>query len=289
MEHPEALTPDKASEDSLRTTPTPATTFGPGARVSLHAIRDPSSRFGAVAAPHRDHPGETSVIPFTRRLPTGLLMAFVLGAIAASPSQAGVVVTGQLTAVAPPPSVQKGADQSSTTAIIFEERSSFALPSNIAVNVTAPGTSNTGNSYNPSPGTVAAGTLTDIWFFHSDPPGSVPTNYVGTATFDSPILGILDTLSTLNATDATLGHPGTAYPTGLPNRALEAPDTFTLSADDRTISFSFHTSGAVDEIRVLVAAVPEPSTMLTSAACAGGLIAFGAFRRLRRGSRAQVG
>jgi hypothetical protein len=208
-------------------------------------------------------------------------LAVVLVALAAAPSRAGVVVTGQLTVVAPPPSVQKGADQSSTTAIIFQERSGFTLPSNVAVDVTAPGTSNSGNGYTPSPGTVALGTSVDVWFIHSDPPGNVSTNYVGTVTFDTPILGIIDTIPGLNDTDASLGHPGTSYPTGLANRALETPDTLTLSANDRTISFNFTTSSAVDEVRILVAAVPEPSTLVTSAISAGVFFACSSWRRLR--------
>jgi hypothetical protein len=220
---------------------------------------------------------------FARQLPIGLLMAMMLFVIATSPLKAGVIVTGDVVVVAPPASVVKGADTTPVNAILFQERANFAVPANTAVDVTAPGTANSSN-FSPSPGTIAQGTLADVWFFHSDPPNSVSTEYVGTMTFDTPVLGIIDTDSKLNATDPTLGHPGTTYPTGLGNRGLESPDTFTLSANKMTISFDFTTSSAVDEIRILVApsAVPEPSSVLLGSIFAGLLVGHVTFRRYRR-------
>ena len=159
----------------------------------------------------------------------GLLCRLFLVTISSSPSRAGVIVTGDLDIVAPPPSVLKGADTSLTNGIIFQEQSGLVLPTNVSVDMTAPGTSNSANSYTPSPGTIASGNFVDVWFLHTDPTGSVPTVYIGTATFDTPILGIIDTLTNLDATDSTLGHTGTVYPTGLARRGLDDPDSFTLA------------------------------------------------------------
>jgi hypothetical protein len=193
-----------------------------------------------------------------RRTSSIALIALLLTAATSASSLASVVVTGDVSVVAPPLSVEKGADVTPRKAILFQERSAFALPSLIRVDVSAPGTSDGGSNWKPSPSFVPRDTVADIWFLHTDPRNDRSTEYIGTITFDTPILGIIDTQAKLDETDPILGNPGTTYPTGLAARDLEGPDTFTLSADRRTISFDFVTAGAVDEIRIL-AAIPEPS------------------------------
>ena len=210
------------------------------------------------------------------------LAVFALVTAIATPSMAGTIIstTGAVTPVAPPPSVALGARESNTQLIVFSERTGFALPGNVSVNLSAPGTANSANGFNPSPATLPAGTLADIFFFHSDPVGNGPATYVGTATFSTPILGVITTAALLSATDASLGNPGTTYPTGLAGRGPEGTDTVTLSADRRTLSLNFTTSTAVNEVRVLTA-VPEPSSLVLGAIGAGALLAFGRPRRLR--------
>jgi hypothetical protein len=219
---------------------------------------------------------------FARMMGRCSLVVFGLVTAAASPSVAGSIVstTGAVTQVAPPPSVQEGARQSDTQLIVFNERSDFALTGNVSVNLSAPGTANSTNSYNPSPATIPSGTLADIYLFHSDPV-SASENYVGTATFNTPILGVIATLDLLNATDASLGHPGTLYPTGQTNRGLESPDSVILSADRLTLTLNFTTTTFIDEIRVITS-VPEPPSLVLGAIGAGALLAWCGHRHRRR-------
>ena len=78
--------------------------------------------------------------------------------------------------------------------------------------------------------------------------------------------------STLSASDALLGAPGTKYPTGDSDRGLELDRsqdylTLTVLSDGETkITVHFYTHGNVDQIRILTA-VPEPSSLVI-AACA---------------------
>ncbi len=164
--------------------------------------------------------------------------------------------------------------------IAFNERTQYAIPNNVVVNLSAPGTADAANNFNPSPTTIAAGTKADIFFFHSDPVGNGPENYAGSVTFSTNILGVIVTSALLDATDASLGHPGTLYPTGLAARGLENTDTATLSADDRTLTFNFTTTAAVNEVRVLTA-IPEPPTLVLGGTGAAILLVFGRRRRQR--------
>ena len=186
----------------------------------------------------------------------------------AGPLRAGPILSGQVIQISPPASDVQGSDPTSnTTAFIWSERTNLTLASPIAVNMTTLGTANGGNSYQPSPGTVAAGTVVDTYLLHSDPVSGTQT-YAFSVTFDRPILGIIDTISGLAATDAALGSPTTTYPGASTDRALENPDVLAwVSSDGLTANFT--TAGFVDEVRILVSAaappppptVPEPSSL----------------------------
>jgi hypothetical protein len=83
---------------------------------------------------------------------------------------------------------------------------------------------------------------------------------IGTVTFDRAILGVVFTTVRLNATDKLLGAIGTAYSPAHSQReiettsALQTPpvDTFRISPDRRTISFTFHGSSSQDQLRVIL-------------------------------------
>jgi PEP-CTERM motif len=206
----------------------------------------------------------------------------------AGPVSAAPILSGQIVQISPPPSDVQGSDPTSnTTAFIWSERTNLTLASNIAVDMTTPGTANTGNGYLPSPGTVAAGTVVDTYLLHSDPVSGSQT-YNFSVTFNSPILGIIDTISGLATTDAALGSPTTTYPGASTDRALEALDTLDWVSSDG-LTAHFNTSTFVDEIRILVSAtapppptnpaVPEPSTFALLALGGGALAGWRRWRK----------
>jgi hypothetical protein len=70
---------------------------------------------------------------------------------------------------------------------------------------------------------------------------------------------------TLEQTDASLGAPGTLYPTARFNREGEYQDRghydyFEIGTDQRTLSFRWEVSTDVDQLRVITA-VPEPRSL----------------------------
>lgn len=87
-------------------------------------------------------------------------------------------------------------------------------------------------------------------------------NNVSTITFAEPIVALIYRSATLDATDDLLGNPGTLYPHAVPNRGFNANfdglDTVVL-LDDHTIQLTL--GAALDEIRVLTAAVPTPAPL----------------------------
>jgi hypothetical protein len=214
--------------------------------------------------------------------PVGLLMGFALVALAAPPSRAGSVLSGDIVQISAPSSDVQGSDPTSNDhAFIWSEQSALVLPMSISVDMNMIGMSNAINSYSPSPGTIAMGIRVDTYLIHSDPVGSGSQNYVASVTFDTPILGIIDTISGLASTDSILGNPGTTYPGVSTDRALESPDSL-VWVSNNGLTINFTTSTFVDEARVIVAAaVPEPSTLVTCVTGAAALVAFGWVRRRR--------
>ncbi len=161
-----------------------------------------------------------------------------------------------------PGNVRQGQHQSNTNVTAFYEQQSVIFTG--AVDISAPGTygPNGGTAY-PSTATTLTGAKVDSLYFYSDPQGAQPTQYAGSITFNTQILGLEILSSSLASTDSSLGLATTLYPTSN-DRGLESnQDTITLSADGRTVSWNvFNTSGNVDGVRVLTAAVPEPTAAL---------------------------
>jgi hypothetical protein len=215
--------------------------------------------------------------------------AALLLLVAGAPASGGILLTsGAVQVTSPPPAdVTNGALTSNTVVRVFAEQLGLTLGSDLTVNITTPGTY-TGSL---TPGAILAGTVVDSYFLHADPASSSTTAYSGSVTFDTDVLGLIVLDNRLDNTDAVLGRPGTLYPTGFNGRGLElgsTQDQITLSADRRTVSFSWHAAVAMDSVRVVTAAtsaavpataVPAPGGLALAAA---GALALLGYRRLRR-------
>jgi hypothetical protein len=200
------------------------------------------------------------------RLGLGLAVA---GWFLAGTATADIIgTTGAIDIISPPPSVKSGQLTSNDDIFTFQEQSGLTLPTSVAVDITSAGTYESNASL--TPGTIAAGTLVQSYFLHTDT-ASGSQMYDGSVTFSTPILGVMVLSDTLSNSDSTLGAPGTKYPTHDSERGLELSsdqDHVTLSSDLTTLTVHFFTHGNVDEVRILTAApVPEPSSLFV-AACA---------------------
>lgn len=97
------------------------------------------------------------------------------------------------------------------------------------------------------------------WLLHADPPaGSAPV-LTGSVTFDRDIIGVEATTEGLTATNLWLGAQaplnGALY---LASDGLEfgTGDSFTISADRRTLTVTLNTADGLDQLRVITQARP---------------------------------
>ena len=201
--------------------------------------------------------------------------------LSASAARAGIVSLG-----VPPASVLKGALSSNTDIYTFAEQQDILLGAPVAVDITAAGL------YAPfiplSPGVIPQGTLVRSYLFHADSP-SLATQFTnGSIAFSKPILGVIVSDAGLDATDALLGLGSVQYPTGYAFRGLEfsplallTPDLAFISGNMLNLSLLLNTSTRVDQLRVITAGVPEPTTWALAAL---GLGCVGLISRRRRGA-----
>jgi hypothetical protein len=182
----------------------------------------------------------------------------------ADPGESGASViaeSGPVLFESPPPLVSSATGESNTTINFFTERTNLVLPTSTPIDIT-PGsfpTTYTGKSL-LAPGTLSAGTAVDSYFMYSNPVGQAQKQYpyAATLTFSAPILGVIVTGSTLSATSASLGAPGTTYQTP---GGLESNDGDSVElVGPSTIHVEFFTSVDIDAIRVITAATTSGTT-----------------------------
>jgi len=151
----------------------------------------------------------------------------------------------------------------------FSENQNVLLPADLDVDNLADGLGG-----ETSGGTLSAGTFVSSYYVFFDPDAD-PASQEGTVTFSSPILAILTSTGKLIATDGLLGNAGVNYlsPTA---RGIEVPDDNVSITGLNTISVNWLSSTPGDHIRVLTAAIPEPSTFVLAAF---GLLGIGCRRR----------
>lgn len=154
----------------------------------------------------------------------------------------------------------------------WNERQSVLVTALAADNV-----GSTGNSTNAAtPGLITG--LVDVHMIHKEPHWPLgPGSLQGTVTFDNPVVGVMWTAATLNASDAVCSA-GTTYSTS-PTRGIDVGVEWVVVSGS-TVSFDL-THGnfphaTYSQIRVLTA-VPTPGSIGLLAA--GGFLTIGRRRR----------
>jgi hypothetical protein len=166
-------------------------------------------------------------------------------AVAAITSTSGAVVQ-----IAPPASVKDGALQSDTQIRGFEEQQCVTLTSDLQLDFSAAGGS----------GLIPAGTVVSSYLLHFDPTGGPSVTLTGSFNTDEVIIGVLTKALSLDATDAAVGAPGTAYPAGDAARGLDGGDSVTVSGDQLTATTTVTDRFHFDQIRVIGHCPPPPPT-----------------------------
>lgn len=144
--------------------------------------------------------------------------------------------------------------------LVLPERQNFALPRGLNVAASEPGEYPRPGVPRLPPTRLYQGTRVCSYLAHYDRPRhGAASHSTGSITFDRPILGVITGGRALAESDVLLGNPATAYEPS-PQRVLELSgpseivDSFTVSADRRTLSLRWHITAHVDELRILVAA-----------------------------------
>ncbi|HTQ57650.1 MAG TPA: hypothetical protein VMI94_24445 [Bryobacteraceae bacterium] len=202
-----------------------------------------------------------------------------------------IVVSGEVTEIPAPASIQPGQLLSDSAIYLFNEQVDLTLPSSVTVGISQPGSYTVGGSTPLTPGTLAAGVTVNSYLLRaapeSNPADANNRQFEGEITFGDgeKIIGIMLGADNIGATDIIFGAPGTSYPPGsLANGGLEPGDFIWVSGNDETVYVSFHvdadTSG-MDMIRILTSTVPEPADFLLMGS---GLAVLGLLKRqsLRR-------
>lgn len=134
---------------------------------------------------------------------------------------------------------------------------------------------------NETTGQIAAGTEIESYFFHIDSSNNNSTDFIGSITFSSEILGVIlvdgrgnGTFNNLSAADSQFGLATVTYPNRdnsaadfdlrMPDGGFEDSensfDNIRISRDLDTLEINARNVGGIDQLRVFVTAVPEPST-----------------------------
>ena len=186
--------------------------------------------------------------------------------------------------LAPIPANIRQGDAESNTLQVFRERLNHPLANAVPVDVTAVGLySHPTDLPSPQP-SIASGTVVNSYLLHSDPPGHLSGRVHRAATigFTSDVLGVQILSGTLTDTPAVdeVRSPTTAYPlatSGLELVASGLGDNVRI-INSRTVSISFSTSVAIDEVRVITKGTTSTATSLKGyrmLAADGGVFDFG--------------
>ena len=183
------------------------------------------------------------------------------------PLSSGVLqTTGLMKFVSPGPDFVPGRYEDSEHILVFPERTSVLLETDLLVDLEKPGQYQ--RIHRNKKNTIGAGRRVSSYLLQLDPIGHLKkkdpnkTRVMGQLTFDRPIVGLIGSMAKLDMTDDVLGHPRGEYPEtqrGIePTRAADLPDSgrdvVTLSQDRRTLSLDLSAGSAVDQIRVIVQA-----------------------------------
>jgi hypothetical protein len=168
---------------------------------------------------------------------------------------AGVLgTTGTVDQTAAPVSAELDVFES-TSASVWDEAVDLVLPADVPVDISQPGTYDL--SRIDSPGVIPAGTMVSAHFVHADPPTT--GTYVGSITFDGPILGLQIRHDTQEPWDATFNVAGVVFETSGTLRDFNTwvGDGVTIDPLDPSVLRLDHDVGSgIDSIRVLVGRGP---------------------------------
>lgn len=186
-------------------------------------------------------------------------LTLAAAAFVAASAQASIVSTsGQMTQIAPPPSLQTGQQAFGTYAVAIDEKQNISF--NGIVDRLGPSFATNYTNSNVASMFYAGPVNSHIIHFDDTNVGNPRNNIVGTVTFDTPIIALIYTNTRLDQTDAQCGNIGTTvYPLGVGNRgfsvAYSGLDTARV-LNAYTIEVTL--GAAIDQIRVLTYAVPSP-------------------------------
>lgn len=190
-------------------------------------------------------------------LATGLTV--ILATVLSSVVRAAIVsTTGQITQIAPPPSVELDQLESNTTMFAFDERQCVTLLAPLKVNISVPGFYGAG--IDRTPAVIATGTRVSSHFVQADRASSVSKiELEGTLTTDGAILGLITANGSLSNSDF-LGAIGTVYPTGFAGRELQwnGGDWVDLDAGLHSVTIHVVNSRHADQVRVITECTLPP-------------------------------
>ncbi|QNN25227.1 hypothetical protein HED60_24090 [Planctomycetales bacterium ZRK34] len=160
-----------------------------------------------------------------------------------------------------PASVDTDVHESNVDAFLFLEQENLELTSDIDVNIVSAGSYT--NGFQSVAGQVAAGTHVDTYYLSFDPVDDSGTAYTVDVSleFSTEVLGIITGNGDLIATHGSLGSGLTTYNTdnlGLDDNNV---DEVIWNPDNRTLDITLRVAGSnLDQIRILVATIPEPGS-----------------------------
>lgn len=164
----------------------------------------------------------------------------LLTALALAPTAHGgiTLLSGEVQLIAPPFSVQEDAIQNNQTASLFAEQQNLLLTAPLAIDISSGGVFN--ETIDLTPNLIPAGTLVNSYLVVADSTG-VNRTFIGTIQFDEPILVIVMSQASLQASHAVVGFQGiVAYPVNGSSDASRAESRFGAGKNQFTLNPMAH-------------------------------------------------